>query len=76
MNQKILTPWPIYITLRKSKSFINHTKMIEFRIKYNIKLDEKIMRNLKIKQLGMFFKKFHKNLYWKKNDFCTKYNSS
>jgi len=50
--------------------------MNEFRIKYDIKLDEKILRKMKIKQLGYFFKKYHKNLYCKKNDFYTKYNSS
>jgi len=76
MNQKISTPWPIYITLKKSKSFINHAKMIDFRNKYDLKLDKKIMRNLKNKQLWYFFCKYHKNLYSKKNDFYTKYNSS
>jgi len=76
MNSKISTPWPIYITLKKSKWCINHFKMNEFRIKYDIKLDEKILRKMKIKQLGYFFKKYHKNLYYKKHDFDKKYNSS
>jgi len=68
-NSKNSTPSPIFITLRKSKWFLTHSKMIDFRMKYNIQLDDKIMRNLKIKQLAHFFKKFHRNLYWRKIKF-------